>query len=84
MQGRASFVAGQKDKARSQWEQAAAAAEILQMPREQACAMHEIGKGCNHDDPDRQVYLGKAGEIFNRLGVVNGASQLQRTPGPQK
>jgi len=84
MQGRASFVAGQKDKARSQWEQAAAAAEILQMPREQACAIHEIGKGCNHDDPDRRVYLGQAGEIFNRLGVVNGASQLQRTPGPQK
>src|SRR5229473_1202774 len=56
MQGRASFVAGNKDKARRRWEQAAAA-ETLQMPREQACAIYEIGKGCNHDDPNRQVCL---------------------------
>jgi class 3 adenylate cyclase/tetratricopeptide (TPR) repeat protein len=82
MQGRASFLAGQKDKARSRWEQAAAAAETLQMPREQACAIYEIGKGCNHDDPNRQVFLGRAAEIFNHVGATSELAQLRRTQGP--
>jgi len=53
MQGRASAVAGQTAAARSQWERAAAAAGILQMPREQASAIYEIGKSCSGDDPNR-------------------------------
>jgi class 3 adenylate cyclase/tetratricopeptide (TPR) repeat protein len=84
MQGRVSAVAGQTAAARSQWERAAAAAGILQMPREQAGAIYEIGKSCNGDDPNRQVYLGKAAEIFEHVGATDGPVQLRRTQSPQK
>jgi len=84
MQGRASAVAGQTAAARSQWERAAAAAGILQMPREQASAIYEIGKSCSGDDPNRQVYLGKAAEIFAHVGATGGPAQLRRTQGPQE
>jgi adenylate cyclase len=84
MQGRASAVAGQTAAARSQWERAAAAAGILQMPREQASAIYEIGKSCNGDDPNRQVYLGKAAEIFAHVGATGGPAKLRRTQGPQQ
>lgn len=83
MQGRASFVAGDKNKARSLWEQAAKVAEALQMPREQAWAFYEIGNGCDHD-ASRKIYLSKAAEIFDRLGIPGDSAQLQRAASPKR
>jgi class 3 adenylate cyclase/tetratricopeptide (TPR) repeat protein len=83
MRGRASLLAGRTARARSQWERAAAAAELLNMPREQARAIYEIGKNSPLDDPSRQKYLGKASDIFGHLGAVGELTQLRRTQSHQ-
>ena len=83
MRGRASLLAGRTARARSQLERAAAAAELLNMPREQARAIYEIGKNSPVDDPSRQKYLGKASDIFDHLGAVGELAQLRRTQSHQ-
>jgi adenylate cyclase len=83
MQGRASFLARRPARARREWERAATAAELLSMPREQARAIYEIGKNSPLGDPSRQKYLGKASDIFGRLGAIGELAQLRRTQSHQ-
>jgi adenylate cyclase len=83
MQGRASLLAHRAAQARNEWERAAKAAESLQMPREQARAIYQIGKNSAIDDPRRHKHLGKASEIFGRLGAVGELAQLRRTENRQ-
>jgi hypothetical protein len=81
--GRASLLAGRTARARDEWARAAATAELLNMPREQARAIYEIGKSSPVSDPSRQKHLSKASDIFGRLGAIGELAQLRRTQNHQ-
>jgi adenylate cyclase len=78
MYGRLLFLTGKRSRARDQWKRAASAAELLQMPHEQAQAFYRIGNTCGESDPERTPRLEQAAGIFQRLGAVKELAELKR------
>ena len=81
MKGRLFLLAGQRTKAVDCWKRAATAAELLQMPRERARALYEIGKALNENASDRTSLLEQAAAIFERLGAVRELAELREVQG---
>ena len=69
LSGRAAFLSGQPRRARRMWVKAANTAEKLQMRRESALALFEIGRLARPGDPLRLSYLLRAAEIFEAMGA---------------
>jgi class 3 adenylate cyclase/tetratricopeptide (TPR) repeat protein len=82
MKGRLLLLTGQRSKALDCWKRAATAAELLQMPRERARALYEIGKALNETASDRTGHLEQAAAIFERLGAVRELAELREVQGP--
>jgi tetratricopeptide (TPR) repeat protein len=81
MKGRLLLLTGQPAKAVDHWKRAAAAAELLQMPRERARALYEIGKALNENALDQTSHLEQAAAIFERLGAVRELAELREAQG---
>jgi tetratricopeptide (TPR) repeat protein len=81
MKGRLFLLTGQHTKALNCWKRAATAAELLQMPRERARALYEIGKALNENASDRISHLEQAAVIFERLGAVRELVELRKVQG---
>ena len=87
MKGRLFLLTCQGTKALDCWKRAATAAELLQMPRERARALYEIGtalsenKALNEDALDRTSHLAQAAAIFERLGAVRELAELREVQG---
>jgi len=67
--GRAALLLGRPRRARRMWTQAAALADRLQLRREQALALYEIGRTSVSGDPSRNFNLSRAAEIFEEMGA---------------
>jgi len=63
------WLVGHQGQARQAWRKSLAAAERLAMPYEQAQALYELGRHLPAHDPNRQVYLSRAVEVFGRLSA---------------
>jgi adenylate cyclase len=81
MKGRLFLLTGQRTKAVECWKRAATAAELLQMPREQARALYEIGKALDENASDRTSHMEQATAIFERLGAVRELAELREVQG---
>ena len=67
--GRAALLSGHPGRARRMWTKAAAAAERLNLRRERALALYEIGRVARLDDPGRDLNLSCAAAIFEEMGA---------------
>ena len=67
--GRAALLSGRPGRARRMWTQAAAVAGRLQLRRERALALYEIGRTSVSGDPSRNLNLSRAVEIFEEMGA---------------
>jgi class 3 adenylate cyclase/tetratricopeptide (TPR) repeat protein len=81
MKGRLLLVNGQRAKAVDCWKRAATAAELMQMPRERARALYEIGKASEENAADPTSHLAQAAAIFERLGAVRELTELREVQG---
>jgi adenylate cyclase len=81
MKGRLLLLSGQSAKAMDCWKRAAAAAELMQMPRERARALLEIGRASNENALDQSSHLAQAAAIFERLGAVRELAELREVQG---
>jgi tetratricopeptide (TPR) repeat protein len=69
------WLSGKHDKAVAKWDKSLASAIKLEMVYDQGLAYLEIGRHLPNDNPDRQVFLAKASDIFTDIGA---AYDLQR------
>jgi tetratricopeptide (TPR) repeat protein len=73
-QGLYDWLDGKPRSAHKNWQKSLAAAHELSMPYDQALTYREIGR--HTTGAERELNLARAHEIFSRLGVDSGASDL--------
>jgi adenylate cyclase len=81
MKGRLLLMNGHRAKAVDCWKRAATAAELMQMPREHARALYEIGRVSDENAMDPTSHLARAAAIFERLGSVRELAELREVQG---
>ena len=67
--GLLAWRSGKPDRARKLWTQGLARAQELDMPLEEALANYELGRHLADGDPQRQIHLERAKELFEQMGV---------------
>jgi adenylate cyclase len=77
--GRAGVVTHRLAAARRHFRRAAAVAERLRMPYEQAQAWRRLGSTFSQGDPDRLLHLKRAEQLYGRLGATTDLARLQLT-----
>ncbi len=77
-QARAHWLRGRSGLARRVWRRSLTAAERLSMPYDQGLAHYEFGRHLDAGDPARGEHLGKAAEIFARLGAAYDVARAGR------
>ncbi len=77
LQGSADWLADRQDQARKAWQRGLALGEQFGMPYEQALAHYELGRHLGATDPVRQQHLGRAAELFGKLGAVYHLARTQ-------
>jgi hypothetical protein len=75
-QGWYEWLSGRRGRAKAAWRKSRAAAERLAMPYDQALVLSEMGRHLPAADPDRQIYLIRAAEIFNQLQAAYDLRRL--------
>ena len=77
-QGLYDWLSGQPGQAYAAWGKSLTAAEQLTMPYEQALTLYEMGRHLPPRDPNRQIYLNHAAEIFSRLQAKDDLSRAEQ------
>jgi class 3 adenylate cyclase/tetratricopeptide (TPR) repeat protein len=71
------WLSGRLGQARAAWWKSLAVAERLAMPYEQALVLYVMGRHLPLTDPNRQVYLTRAVQIFDQLKAKYDLSRAQ-------
>jgi tetratricopeptide (TPR) repeat protein len=70
LNGRATFLSGNPERARKMWMQVIASADKFGLHRERGLALLEIGRASEVNDARRHASLSHAAEIFERMGAA--------------
>lgn len=76
LHGRHAWLYGQRGEALRWWRRAVARAQELSMPYEEGLAHLELGRHLDRHDPERDVHLRAAREIFERLEASQALAAL--------
>ena len=80
-EGKLLWYRGKHRRAISSWQRAIVAARNRKMPHEEASALQALAIASSPDDPQRKDLLGKAYDIFHRLGAVYDLQQIVELQG---
>lgn len=76
-QGRSYWLGAEPRRAQRTWRRSLTAAERLSMPYDEGLAHYEIARHLNPGNPSRTEHLGRAAEIFSRLGAAYDLARTQ-------